>query len=250
MAALAAGPAHAVRHADPAAWIAYERRLRAGLADAGGGTFSASIAQDLMVQCNAARIAAGARVCAWNEELAIAARAHAADLARRNYLEHLAPGGFDPTHRTGLVSRRLIGSASENIAYHRGPTPICAETLMDTWRRSTPHWGNLIDPVHTDAGFGVVVAGERTYGVVLLGRPSGLLGSPVPFRLSDEADLARAVAGASTPLAGFALTDPADGETPPLPVNPRQLAAGVYQLRPRPRDDRSELLWGPIFIRT
>lgn len=250
--AIAASPAFAAAPQGLDAWLAYERRLRARLADAGGGAFDEPLARELLVLTNAARARSGAGACLWNAELAAAARAHAGDLAARGYVEHVTPEGFDPGHRLGLVARRLLASASENIAYRRATVPATAAQLMTTWRGSAPHWTNLLRPSHAEAGFGVAVRGERTYAVGLYAKPDGVLGAPVPFRLEHEADLADAVHGASPPLEGFFLTDPAGGrrELEP-PAAGALLPAGIYQLRPRRRLDgrRYAVLWGPIFVR-
>lgn len=250
---LMAGPASGLKAGEVEAWVAYERRLRARLADAGGGRFDERLTRDLLRLTNAARRAAGADVCHENPELALAARAHAADLASRGYVEHLAPEGFDPGHRLGLLARTLIGSASENIAYRRAERPATAEELMATWRRSGPHWTNLLRPTHTDIGLGVAVKGDRTYAVGLYARPDGLLGAPLPFRLQAEADVAASMRGATPALNGFSLTDPLD-EAPPktwMEGEGLKLSPGIYQLRPRQRVDsyRFAVFWGPIFVR-
>lgn len=253
-AGMAASPVLALEPADTDAWIAYEQRLRDRLADAGGGRFSEALARELLDQTNAARAANGAGACRWNPELATVARAHAGDLAGRGYVEHLTPEGFDPSHRVGLIARRLIGSASENIAYRRAGAPATAAQLMTGWRNSPPHWTNLLRPTHTDIGLGVAVRGERTYAVGLYARPDGALGAPLPFRLDREADLAAAIGGASPPLDGFSLTDPVD-EQRPLAWTGHQiltLAPGIYQLRPRRQvaPGRHAVYWGPIFVRS
>lgn len=251
---LLAGPALALDAGDTAGWITYERRLRGRLADAGGGRFDEPMARELLTLTNAARIAVGAAACRWNGELATVARAHAADLASRSYVEHLTPEGFDPGHRLGLIARTLIGSASENIAYRRHHLPAKASDLMTTWRASAPHWTNLLRLSHTDIGLGVAIRGERTYAVGLYARPDGALATALPFRVGDERELAAVIHTASPPLDGFSLTDPVDEERPidwtRTPV--LKLAPGVYQLRPRRRIDarRHAILWGPIFLRT
>jgi uncharacterized protein YkwD len=235
-------------------WLGYEARLCARVDDAGGGRFQAATERELLALTNAARGAAGASACGWNEELARVARAHAADLAGRGYVEHLSPEGFDPTHRVGLLARRMIGSASENIAFRRAGDPTTAAELMAIWRKSEPHWTNLLRPRHAQVGFGVVAKGERTYAVGLYARPDGVLGAPLPFRLAGDEDLSRVLLDTSPMFDSFALADPLDeaairarleGEgREPLPP-------GVYQLRPRRRMDarRYQVLWGPIFVR-
>lgn len=189
--ALAAAPALAAPSAsDVRLWTAYESRLRARLADAGGGGFDAA-ARAALDLSNRARRAAGVRELVWHEDLALTARAHAADLARRAYVEHLTPEGFDPSHRFWLLARRTIGSPSENIAYHRGPQAVGVAHLVQLWRRSPRHWSNVLRPTHTHAGFGLVRRGDRNYLVGLYARPLAELSEPVPFR-ATQTDLARA----------------------------------------------------------
>lgn len=255
LASLAAAPAMAAAGTvGKDTWLAYEARLRARLDDAGGGMFSEGVERDLLAQTNASRAASGAPACAWNGELASVARAHAADLAQRGYVEHLSPEGFDPTHRVGVLARRMIGSASENIAYRRADAPATAADLMEIWRKSAPHWTNLLRPSHAQVGFGVAVRDEKTYTVGLYARPDGELGAPLPFKVQGEAELSRALAAASPQIESFALADPLD-EHAKLALAERTpgrlLAPGVYQLRPRRRLDerRYEVLWGPIFVR-
>jgi len=142
-------------------WIMYEARLRARLADAAGGRFDPAAARELLALSNDARSADDRPALQWSPALAETARAHAADLAGRRYVEHLSPEGFDPSHRLGLIGRRTIGSTSENIAYSRGPQPAGSRKLMDLWRKSPRHWENLLDRRHTAAGFGVARLEDR-----------------------------------------------------------------------------------------
>lgn len=234
------------------AWSAYESRLRKRLDDGGGGRFDGAAAQALLDLTNRARRTTGARPVVWNDALAQAAQAHVADLAGRAYVEHVSPEGFDPSHRLALLSRDLVGSASENIAYRRFVKPATPEELMRLWRTSRPHWTNLLKPAHTDAGFGVVRKGERTYAVGLYADPDGRLASPLPFRISAEAEVLQAVRG--SPFQSFGLADPVDEREVGVFTEAGGLArlpTGVYQLRPRrPLDGRRvQVLWGPIFLR-
>lgn len=250
VASLAAFPAASA--ASQAEWLDYEARLRARLTDAGGGVFAAQSAHALLALTNAERLAVGAPPCAWSAELSMVASAHAADLVQRNYLDHVSPEGFDPNHRVGVLARRMIGSASENIAYRRGRTASTPEALMATWRGSPPHLANLLEPDHSHAGFGVAVRGEHAYAVGLYGRPSGELGAPLPFRLSGEAELSQALMRASPHFDGFSIGDPGDQLGWRAAAGPdHHLNPGVYQLRPRRRLDarRYEVLWGPIFVK-
>lgn len=251
-AGLVAAPAFAADEAQ--SWLAYEARLQARLADAGGGVFDMIAERQILVLTNAARADGGVGACAWSDELALAARAHAADLASRAYVEHLSPEGFDPSHRVGILARRMIGSASENIAYRRDSAPSTAADLMGVWRRSSPHWTNLLAPAHARLGVGVAIRGDRTYAVGLYSRADGSLGAAVPFRLGRGADLTGAISQASPRIDGLSVSGPVDtGAVPPLADGLAfDLNPGIYQLRPQRRlaGRRYQVLWGPIFVRT
>jgi uncharacterized protein YkwD len=250
--ALVAAPAAAATP-PPGVWSAYEARLRARLDDAGGGRFDAAAAKALLQLSDKVRGEAGASSLRWTPELALTARAHAADLAARSYVEHLSPEGLDPSHRLSLLARQLVGSASENIAYHRFARPADPAQLLDLWRRSPPHWTNLLKASHSHVGYGVVRKGERTYAVGLYADQTARLAAPLPFRISTEDELLAATRGGD--FQSYGVADPVDerelrvfaAEAASLPPVPR----GVYQLRPRRRLEGRlvQMLWGPIFLR-
>jgi uncharacterized protein YkwD len=222
----------ATASASPAAgaWLRYEARLHARLADAGGGRFDAGLARGLLDLTNRARRAAGVRAVDWHPALAETARAHAADLAQRAYVEHVTPEGFDPTDRLGLLARRLLGTAAENIAYRRGGAPHTAEDLMGVWRKSRPHWTNLLRGRHTHVGYGVARLGERSYAVGLYGAPDGELAADLPFRPRSPAPLLAAMEGLGDRYMGVWLDDELnDGRRVRVDAGP--LPPGVYRLR-------------------
>ncbi|MBL8553654.1 MAG: CAP domain-containing protein [Phenylobacterium sp.] len=199
LAAVAApAAAEAIRDAAPpasdaAAWSAYEGRLRDRIADAGGGRFDDAAAREALVLSNAARTAAGAPALAWHDDLEKAARAHAGDLARRGYVEHLSPEGFDPSHRFWLLSRRVIGSPSENIGYHSGPgSPVGARHFMDQWRKSPGHWRNMLRASHTHGAFAMVRGPRQAVLVGLYVNPLAELAEPLPFHARGQ-EIGRAI---------------------------------------------------------
>lgn len=166
---------------DVAAWSDYEARLRARMADAGGGRPDEAAGPALLSLTNRLRSEAGATPLAWHDELAAAALAHAGDLAQRGYVEHLSPEGFDPSHRFWLLGRSTIGSPSENIAYHRGP-PTSPGQMLQRLKGSAGHWRNLLRESHTHAAYAFVRRGDRSWLVGLYARPLIALPEPLPFR--------------------------------------------------------------------
>lgn len=228
---------------DVEAWSRYEARLRARLNDAGGGRFDEAGAAALMAITNAERARRGASPLSWHAELARAACAHAADLAARAYLEHLAPEGFDPSHRFWLLGRTTIGSPSENIAYHRGSGPSATPAqLLELWRSSPGHWRNLLRPSHSHVGYGLVRRADRAWLVGLYSRPVAALAEPLPFHANAE-QIARALDGL-------------DGELRPRIAIPQGSRIGVGGGAPpvmqvtalrRAEPGRFDVIGGPIF---
>ena len=244
----AAGPARSLT-----GWSDYEARLRARLADAGGGRFDLAAARELADLTNAARAQAGAPACDWDEALAETARAHAADLAGRAYVEHLSPEGFDPSDRLGLLGRATIGSTSENIAYHRGPTQVGADQLMRLWRNSPQHWMNLLRPKHSHAAFGVARRADRVYAVGLYARPDGTLSAPLPFRVATADEVMLSVSDLPADVTALWLDDHLRSGLGLRFSTGQEFAytpSGVYRLRldRRTAGRAYESLWGPIFI--
>jgi uncharacterized protein YkwD len=229
-------------------WVAYEGRLRARLADAGGGQFDALAGQTLLALTNRARAAAGVGPLVWHEGLGRTAHAHAADLAARAYVEHLSPEGFDPSHRFWLLDRRTVGSPSENIAYHRGGDPASAERFLAQWRKSPPHWANLLRPSHTHAGFGLVHRGDRGYAVGLYAAPLARLAAPLPFRIRDFAEARQVVRGwddLSPDLRPRVGSPQGAGSAAPQGAPPWLMQLSV---RRRLDEQSVEAIGGPIFL--
>jgi uncharacterized protein YkwD len=87
-------------------------------------------------------------------DLAIVARTHAEDMARRHYLSHLNPEGLNPLNRAeaaGLEGFRMI---AENI----GATSVHGDrqhAVIEEWLRSPDHRKNLLHPAFNASGIGI-----------------------------------------------------------------------------------------------
>jgi len=227
---------------DTKAWTAYEARLRARLADAGGGRLDAAAGRTALDLTNRARAAVGASPLAWHNELAQAARAHAGDLAQRTYVEHLSPEGFDPSHRFWLLGRTTIGSPSENIAYQRGG-PATPAGLLQRWRTSPGHWKNLLRPSHTHAAYAFLRSGDRSWLIGLYARPLATLPEPLPFHAHgpEIGRALRSLSSAHRPRLAVpqgSRLGKVDGAPPVMQITAIRPGAG----------GRFDIVGGPIFL--
>lgn len=76
------------------------------------------------------------------------AEAHAADMAKNRYLDHVSPTQGDFMSRATKAG--LVGFIGENIAYGYD-----ASGVMNAWMNSTSHRANLLDPRFASTGIGV-----------------------------------------------------------------------------------------------
>jgi uncharacterized protein YkwD len=113
------------------------------------------------VRClvNVERDAAGLRPLKANARLARAARAHAADMDRRDYFEHVSPGGASFDDRVSARGYRW-STVGENIAAGQ-TTP---RDVVRAWIRSKGHCLNIMSRAYTEIGVGVVAGGPAPYG--------------------------------------------------------------------------------------
>ena len=100
-------------------------------------------------------------------ELGRVARAHAEDMARRDYLSHVNPAGLDPLGRVraaGVDGFRLL---AENIAASNVEGDRTSVAIAE-WLQSESHRENLLNPAFNTTGVAVVDApGNRTLFVQL-----------------------------------------------------------------------------------
>lgn len=233
-------------------WLGYEGRLRRLLAMPAFGDMEKASAS-LTVLTNRYRARQGQAPLADHPTLALVARAHAADMAARDYFAHDTPEGFTPNDRVGLLARRLCGSTGENLAYRRGGArPHAAASLLEGWIGSPGHRANLVRPEYDSVGHAVVRVDDTTYAAAVFAREAALLPHNLPLRLPDSAALSPVLIQARPALSQFEVSQPqaeeADGPWPS--ARPPRLPRGAWRLRPLlPQGDRRfSILWGPIFV--
>ena len=118
----------------------------------------ATIRDATLCLLNRRRAARGAKKLRHNQRLAKAARAHAADMVRRDYFDHTAPGGVsfvDRIMREDYVSPGQGWRLGENLAWgsYQLATP---KSVVRSWMHSPGHRANILNRSFREIGIGVV----------------------------------------------------------------------------------------------
>jgi uncharacterized protein YkwD len=93
----------------------------------------------------------------WSDRLALAARLHSDEMAKYKDLSHQVQDEAVFTERLAERGARF-NAAAENVGYGDE-----AEDLQSGWMHSPPHRANLLNPVYTEMGVGIVRSGGRLW---------------------------------------------------------------------------------------
>src|SRR5205085_10374125 len=101
------------------------------------------IEREIFMRVNAERARHGLPALQLDAGLAVIARGHNEDMARRRFFDHVNPEGEDPGDRVSKHQRQMVGEAGENIWMGSGyagtrPSPMAVE-IMAGWMRSPGH---------------------------------------------------------------------------------------------------------------
>ena len=234
-------------------WLAYDRRLR-GLLDQRRGDFDPDFEQDLRDLGDIFRRGRGLNELAPDPGLTLAARAHAADVARSGIFDHMTAEGYGPAARVGLLARDLIGAPAENIAERLNASgPVRSEQIMGQWKTSPGHRANLLAPGFTHVGYGVLRQGAEVIAVGAYAEVSARLDAPAPLRVASVGVIATTLSRATPRIDQFSVSEPgADAlvETYLEGPTPQTLPPGAWQLRPHLSTGahKYQVAWGPVFV--
>ncbi|WP_158085688.1 CAP domain-containing protein [Henriciella aquimarina] len=155
---------------------------------------------------NAAREQAGVAPLQRRDTLDKAARAHALDMAERNYAGHTDLEGRGHTYRMRAIDRQVLASSTgANVVILDADAN--AEAVYDTIRSDAANRENLTRSGFTDTGLGIARSGDRLYVVQMLATVDGELETPLPLQISDATSFSPRINQEMFRPAGWNLTD-------------------------------------------
>lgn len=167
---------------------------------------------DLAEQTNFARASLGLSKLERRASLDTAARAHALDMAARDYTGHADLEGRDHAFRMGVFDRSmLVGASGANIVTLGADAD--AAVILSTMGQDVQNAKNVVHEWFTDFGIGVVQANDRTRVVVLFAAVEGELDEALPLALSGQSSLYAELKRDLGEAVGWSLQDYASGDT-------------------------------------
>jgi uncharacterized protein YkwD len=107
---------------------------------------------------NGERAEAGLAPLRSEARLELAAQRYAADMVKRDFFDHVDPGGLDPQDRILMAGYPSINAwTGENLAWGNGSESAPAE-IVDTWMHSPGHRRNILRAEFVEIGIGVELA--------------------------------------------------------------------------------------------
>lgn len=138
-----------------------------------------------LIQTERSKIDPNAKTLMLDSELVGAARRHAADMARKNYLAHASPTGETTDTIIMDEDAQFQGLLGENIAlvYFNPKLNIdvnaMAQQFVNIWLQSPKHRETLSGALYDRSGVGAAVTGNSVYVTELFATNLGLPPAPL-----------------------------------------------------------------------
>jgi uncharacterized protein YkwD len=125
------------------------------------------LALQVLAEANAARMRAGARPLVMDPALRRAARRYSRELAERREIEHLSPTPGRRTFRQRIAAEGARARvAGENLARLSASAESLPARAVLAWMKSPGHRRNLLDPMFSRTGIGVMLGRDGLWYVV------------------------------------------------------------------------------------
>lgn len=186
--------------------VSYVQEVEACLASS--TVFAADRETAVIEQTNAARDAAGLEPLERRASLDQAARAHALDMAARNYAGHSDLEGRGHVYRMRALDRQVLASATgANVVVLNAKTS--AGDIYDAIRSDEANRDNLDRDAFNATGLGIAEADGRIFVVQMLTTVDGELEAPLPLQIAGATSFHPRVSEDYFRTAGWNLTDEA-----------------------------------------
>ena len=170
----------------------------------------ADVEQDLAGRVNAARVALGLSPIGRRDSLDLAAKAHALDMASRNYVAHSDLEGRDHLFRIRAMDRELLfGDFGANVIKLAATTS--GAELFQTLSQDQENALNLVRSSFSDMGIGVAEADGSLYLVMTFAEAAGKLETPIPSQLAKRQSMSAYLDDSAGAQVGWSITDASTG---------------------------------------
>ncbi|MEM1086782.1 MAG: CAP domain-containing protein [Pseudomonadota bacterium] len=176
----------------------------------GALTVETEIEAELLSRINALRSGQGLAPIQLRDGLSHAARAHALDMAERNFAAHSDPEGRDHLFRIRAIDRStLIGASGAAVLKTSGGSD--GGDLFVLLQEDEQNNANMLNPAFTHIGFGIIRDQAGLSVTVLFADVRGELKNPLPLNFAGYASIRTALFDDSSSKQAWGLTDEATG---------------------------------------
>lgn len=177
----------------------------------GAENFETNIANGLIDELNAERVANGLAPLNRRASLDMAAKSHALDMSVRIYADHVDLEGRDHLHRIRAFDRTmLVGASGSNVTVSRAAEDA---TGVHTQLKSDDlNVRNMMRDSFTDVGIGVVEEAGQYYVVQVFAAAEGDLFEAIPVSASGTAPLKAHLSRRDQRVVAWGLVDGTSGE--------------------------------------
>lgn len=170
-----------------------------------------SVADGLMAEINADRVANGLAPLNRRASLDKAAMAHALDMSVRIYADHIDLEGRDHLHRIRAFDRTmLVGGSGANVTVSLANAD--AKAVHENVKMDAFNVDNMMRASFTDIGIGVVEEAGQYYVVQVFAAAEGDLNEAVPISVAGTAPLKAKLSSGDQRMVAWGLVDTNSGE--------------------------------------
>ena len=173
--------------------------------------FDTEIADSLLAQVNAERVANGLAPLNRRASLDMAAKSHALDMATRIFADHADLEGRDHLHRIRAFDRTmLVGASGSNVTVSLATAD--AKAVYEKIKLDAYSADNIVRASFTDVGIGVVEEAGQYYVVQVFAAAEGDFHEAIPVTAKESRPLSADLSDRDRQVVAWGLIDTQSGE--------------------------------------